>query len=60
MLHQYEEHDNDRFRIFMNRILAGGHDALTHPAVFIINVPGVWALSHFHFGSRFGSIRAWH
>ena len=44
MLHQYEEHDNDRFRIFMNRILANGHDALTLPAVFIINVPGVWGV----------------
>lgn len=44
MLHQYEEHDNDRFRIFMNRILADGHDALTLPAVFIINVPGVWGV----------------
>lgn len=44
MLHQYEEHDNDRFRIFMNRILAGGRDALTLPAVFIINVPGVWGV----------------
>jgi Protein of unknown function with HXXEE motif len=42
MLHQYEEHDQDRFRVFMNRILAGGKDALTLPAVFVINVPGVW------------------
>jgi len=44
MLHQYEEHDNDRFRIFMNQMLAGGRDALTLPAVFIINVPGVWGV----------------
>jgi uncharacterized protein with HXXEE motif len=44
MLHQYEEHDDDRFRIFMNRMLAGGNDALTLPAVFIINVPGVWGV----------------
>lgn len=44
MLHQYEEHDDDRFRIFVNRILAGGRDALTLPAVFIINVPGVWGV----------------
>ncbi len=44
MLHQYEEHDNDRFRIFMNGMLAGGNDALTLPAVFIINVPGVWGV----------------
>lgn len=44
MLHQYEEHDDDRFRVFMNRILAGGKDVLTLPAVFIINVPGVWGV----------------
>jgi Protein of unknown function with HXXEE motif len=44
MLHQYEEHDEDRFRILMNRMLAGGGDALTLPAVFIINVPGVWGV----------------
>ncbi len=44
MLHQYEEHDNDRFRIFMNHILAGENDVLTLPAVFIINVPAVWGV----------------
>jgi hypothetical protein len=44
MIHQYEEHDDDRFRIFMNRILAGGNDALTLPAVFVINVPAVWGV----------------
>jgi hypothetical protein len=41
MLHQYEEHDNDRFRAFMNHIWAGGSDVLTLPAVSIVNVPGV-------------------
>jgi hypothetical protein len=44
MIHQYEEHDNDRFRILMNRMLAGGHDVLTLPAVFIINIPCVWGV----------------
>lgn len=44
MLHQYEEHDDDRFRAFMNRILAGGREVLTLLAVFIINVPGVWGI----------------
>ena len=44
MLHQYEEHDNDRFRVFMNRILAGGREVLSVPAVFVINVPGVWGV----------------
>lgn len=44
MLHQYEEHDNDRFRVFMNRLLAGGREVLSVPAVFVINVPGVWGV----------------
>lgn len=45
MLHQYEEHDNDRFRVFMNQILAGGREVLTLTAVFIINIPGVWGVT---------------
>jgi hypothetical protein len=44
MLHQYEEHDDDRFRTFMNRIAGGGHEVLSPLAVFIINVPGVWGI----------------
>ena len=44
MLHQYEEHDNDRFRLFFNRTIGGGRDVLTPLAVFIINVPGVWGV----------------
>jgi len=43
MLHQYEEHDNDRFRLFVNRMM--GKDVLSHQAVFIINVPGVWGVN---------------
>ena len=27
MLHQYEEHDNDRFRRFVNRTIGGGREA---------------------------------
>jgi hypothetical protein len=42
MLHQYEEHDKDRFRAFVNRLLGNGHEVLTRTAVFLINVPGVW------------------
>lgn len=42
MLHQYEEHDNDRFRTFVNHLLGGGREVLTSKAVFMINVPGVW------------------
>ncbi|MFO1089065.1 MAG: HXXEE domain-containing protein [Hyphomicrobiales bacterium] len=44
MLHQYEEHDDDRFRRFVNAKLAGGRDALTPRAVFVINIVGVWAV----------------
>lgn len=42
MLHQYEEHDKDRFRTFINHTLGNGHEILTQRAVFLINVPGVW------------------
>jgi hypothetical protein len=43
MLHQYEEHDNDKFRLFVNRQI-GKAEALSPLAVFIINVPGVWGI----------------
>jgi len=39
MIHQYEEHDNDRFRLYVNQKI--GRDALSPLAVFVINVPGV-------------------
>jgi len=42
MVHQYEEHDDDRFRRFMNLAMAGGRDAMTPLAVFVINIFGVW------------------
>jgi hypothetical protein len=44
MLHQFEEQDNDRFRIFFNRTIGGGREVLSPGAVFIINVPGVWGV----------------
>lgn len=44
MLHQWEEHDDDRFRRFVNDRLAGGREVLTRPAVFWINFAGVWLL----------------
>lgn len=44
MLHQYEEHDNDRFRLLFNRTIGGGQEVLSHQAVFVINVPGVWGI----------------
>jgi hypothetical protein len=44
MLHQYEEHDNDRFRLFFNATIGKGQDVLSSTAVFITNVPGVWGV----------------
>ena len=45
MLHQFEEHDDDRFRRFVNRNIGGGYDVLPSLAVFVINVPGVWGVN---------------
>jgi hypothetical protein len=44
MLHQYEEHDDDRFRQFFNHTMFGGREVLSRGAVFLINVPGVWGV----------------
>ena len=44
MLHQYEEYDDDRFRLYVNREMGKGRELLTHAAVFVINVPGVWGV----------------
>lgn len=41
MLHQYEEHDADRFRLFVNDLMGG--PALSTADVFWINILGVWA-----------------
>lgn len=45
MVHQFEEHDADRFRRFVNAELAGGREALSVAAVFWINILGVWAVT---------------
>jgi hypothetical protein len=42
MLHQLEEHRNDRFRRWINDAIAGGREMLSTPAVIVINVVGVW------------------
>jgi Protein of unknown function with HXXEE motif len=42
MLHQYEEHDKDRFRVFVNQHLGHGANLLTTQATFVINIFGVW------------------
>lgn len=44
MIHQYEEHDDDRFRRFFNQTIGQGHEALSPLAVFVTNVPGVWGV----------------
>jgi hypothetical protein len=44
MFHQYEEHDNDRFRHFINTLIGKGGEILSPVASFIINVPGVWGV----------------
>lgn len=44
MIHQYEEHNHDRFRIFANKTIGKGQEALTPLTLFIINVPVVWSL----------------
>jgi hypothetical protein len=44
MLHQYEEHDADRFRLYVNRMIGRGAEVLTPAAVFVINIGAVWLL----------------
>ena len=44
MIHQYEEHDDDRFRRFFNATIGQGFDVLSPSVVFITNVPGVWGV----------------
>lgn len=44
MFHQFEEHDDDRFRREVNRLIGGDREALTPLAVFVINIGAVWAL----------------
>lgn len=44
MIHQVEEHHGDRFRAFINEHIAGGRNALTTPAVVVINLPLVWGV----------------
>lgn len=45
MLHQYEEHDANRFADFINKNIAGGAEALTPLVVFLVNIPGVWGVN---------------
>ena len=45
MLHQVEEHADDRFRAFVNQRVFGGREALSVAAVLVINLPLVWGLN---------------
>lgn len=45
MIHQFEEHDDDRFRRYVNLHVGGGDEVLSVPAVFVINIGGVWLLN---------------
>ncbi|MEM1223857.1 MAG: HXXEE domain-containing protein [Verrucomicrobiota bacterium] len=42
-VHQYEEHDQDRFRLFVNGLF--GAEVLSLNAVLVINFFGVWVLN---------------
>lgn len=44
MLHQYEEHASDRFRLWVNGMLGHGREVLTPIATFWINSLLVWGL----------------
>ena len=44
LLHQWEEHAADRFRLHINRALGGGREVLTPTATFWINALGVWGV----------------
>lgn len=44
MLHQLEEHADDRFRRFTNDHIGHGVEVLSRPATFIINSVGVWGI----------------
>lgn len=44
IFHQFEEHDDDRFRAFVNGVVAKGREGLSLADVFWINVLAVWVL----------------
>ena len=44
MLHQLEEHDDDRFQHVINEMVGHGRDVLPHGAIFVINI-GVWVVN---------------
>jgi hypothetical protein len=44
MLHQWEEHDDDRFHRVVDDMIGRGRDVLPSEAIFVINI-GVWVLN---------------
>ena len=42
MFHQYEEHSQNQFKLYVNRLLAQGREIFTDTAIFYINVLAVW------------------
>ncbi|MEM9230767.1 MAG: HXXEE domain-containing protein [Pseudomonadota bacterium] len=44
MIHQFEEHDADRFRAYVNAMLGSDRRGLGHGSVWVINVIFVWFL----------------
>lgn len=44
MLHQFDEHDADRFRHGVNQSVGGGREVLSRLDVAVINIAGVWGL----------------
>lgn len=44
MLHQAEEHLDDRFRRFIDEEIGEGRAVLTKRDIFFVNVPGIWGI----------------
>ncbi len=45
MIHQYEEHDDNRFERFMREFVGKGRPVLSFTQIFWINIGGVWGLN---------------
>ena len=45
MIHQFEEHDDNRFARFLNEHVGKGREVLGQRAIFVINIGGVWLLN---------------
>ncbi|MEM7670662.1 MAG: HXXEE domain-containing protein [Pseudomonadota bacterium] len=44
MIHQFEEHDDGRFKSFINDMVGDAHRGLDDTAIFVVNFFGVWVL----------------